>query len=218
MVSDNEQVAALKLAILKRAGDLSEEHIQQGKMTAEKILEDMREKIQLMEQKELLSAKVHADRAYQRKVQASELRMQAEQDRNRWGLAQSVLELVIEQINAIHDDSSRYDKMFRALLKQSVKKIGPVPLVAYLNKMDQQRYSANWQTLVQQCCGKAADIQLASELCECSGGFKLTSETGDMMLDYTFEGVFQRKDAELQRLIFERMFSSAKSVGSLLNG
>lgn len=213
MANEGNQVAALRNAILERAQQLSEEHIHQGKMSREKILSNKREKIKLMEQKELLSARVNADRKYQRKVQASELHMQAEQDRNRWGLVQSVLDEVTQQINAIHMDNERYEKMFRALLKQSVAKMGDVPLVAYISSLDITRYADHWDKLVAECCGKKANIKLAKETCECSGGFKLMTQSGDVMLDNTFEGLFQRKDSELQRLIFERLFASVNGGG-----
>ncbi len=99
MGNDDNQVEALKEAILKRAQQLAAEHEREGEMTRDKIIKDTREKIKLMEEKELLAAKVQADREYQRKVQASELHMQAEQDRNRWGLVQSVLDAVEQQIS-----------------------------------------------------------------------------------------------------------------------
>jgi len=48
MTSNNDQVKALQHAILERAETLSNEHIQQGKMTRNKIIEDVREKIKLI--------------------------------------------------------------------------------------------------------------------------------------------------------------------------
>jgi len=213
MATDNNQVTALKQAILERAQQLADEHVRQGEMTRDKIIEDTRDKIKLMEQKELLSAKVQADREYQRRVQASELHMQAEQDRNRWGLVQSVLDDVKQQINEIHNDKDVYEKMFRALLKQSVEKIGHIPLVAHLNPEDLNRLEQDWNKLVKECCGKDVDISLSNKVCDCSGGFKLVSAEGDAMLDNTFEGLLQRKDKELQRLIYERLFSSVNGSG-----
>ncbi len=215
MSADKEQVVALKQAILDRAKTLAQEHIHQGSMTAEKILQDARDKIKLMEQKEMLSAKVKGDREYQRKVQASELRMQAEQDRNRWGLVQSVLDSVKQQIFEIYHDKERYEVMFRSLLKQCVNEMGSVPLMAHLNSRDIERYAGDWKKMVEDCCGKEVNISLSGKTCHCSGGFKLYSESGDMMLDYTFEGILQRKDSELQRLIFERLFSTRKPGGGV---
>ena len=49
MVTETDQVKALQKAILDRAHQLSDEHIQQGKMTRNKIMQDTREKIKLME-------------------------------------------------------------------------------------------------------------------------------------------------------------------------
>ncbi|MDJ0882212.1 MAG: V-type ATP synthase subunit E family protein [Gammaproteobacteria bacterium] len=218
MGNDDNQVEALKEAILKRAQQLAAEHEREGEMTRDKIIKDTREKIKLMEEKELLAAKVQADREYQRKVQASELHMQAEQDRNRWGLVQSVLDAVEQQISELYKDKELYEKMFRALLKQSVEKIGHVSLVAHLNPEDLNRLEKDWEQLVKECCGKNVKIRLSKEICDCSGGFKLVSEAGDIMLDNTFEGLLLRKNSELQRLIFERLFSSVNGKGVHING
>lgn len=218
MATDKDRVAALQQAILERAQQLADEHVQQGKMTRDKILESARDKIKILEKKELLTAKIQADREYQRKVQASELQMQAEQDRNRWGLVQSVLDTVIQQINEIHQDKKPYEKMFRSLLKQSVEKMGCGSLIAHLSNEDVKRYSEHWDTLIKECCGEDVKITLSDEVCDCSGGFKLISEAGDVMLDNTFEGLFQRKDGDLQRLIYERLFSSVKGLGGIFNG
>ncbi len=47
-------VEGLKTAMLERARKLAEEHLSQGKLSRQKILQDAREKVHLMEQKELL--------------------------------------------------------------------------------------------------------------------------------------------------------------------
>ena len=121
MATESDQVKALQRAILERAQELSAEHVSQGELTRAKIIADAREKIKLMEQKELLAARVHADREYQRQVQASELRIQAELDRNRWGLVQAVMDRLLKQLIALRDDEAGYEKIFKNLLRQGVE-------------------------------------------------------------------------------------------------
>ena len=106
MATESEQVRALQQAILERAKELAAEHVSQGEMTRGKIIEDAREKVKLMEQKELLAARLQADREYQRQVQANELRIQAELDRNRWGLVQSVMDKISRQLVELHQDDA----------------------------------------------------------------------------------------------------------------
>ena len=63
-MSENDEVKALQQAILERAKTLSEEHVEQGNMTRGRIIRDAREKVKLMEQKELLAARLKSDREY----------------------------------------------------------------------------------------------------------------------------------------------------------
>ncbi len=217
-MSESDQVKALQQAILERAQKLAEEHIKQGQMTRSRILQDAREKIKLMEQNELLSAKLQSEREYQRQIQASELRIQAELDRNRWGLVQSILDKVIRELAKLPDDDQRYRAIFENLLRQGVEKIGLPRLVASLNSQDMSRFVDDWEAIVKKCCGDGLKIRLNPEANRCSGGVKLVSEAGDVMIDNTFEGIIARRDEALQRIIFERLFSTISGRGMSFDG
>ncbi len=218
MATEQEQVKALQQAILQRANQFAEEHLQQGVMTRNKIMDDVRKKIKLMEQKELLLAKVRSDREYHRLVQASELRIQAELDRNRWGLVQSVMRNMVDELGRVHKDQQQYLQIFKKLLKQGAASMGQIPLVAHVNSDDLTLFAEDWEELVKDCCDKKVDITLSNESCDCSGGLKLVSISGDVMVDYTFEGIVIRHEGELRRLIFERLFSTVSTMGTVFNG
>lgn len=217
-MSESDQVKALQQAILDRAQKLSDEHIEQGEMTRSRIIQDAREKIKLMEQKELLVARLQSEREYRRQVQASELRMQAELDRNRWGLVQSILDKVKRELATLHNDDQAYRIVFENLLKQGADKIGLCRLMASINSDDMSRFAENWETIVKKCCGDEVEIKLLAEASRCSGGVKLVSEQGDVMIDNTFEGIIARRDETLQRLIFERLFSTVSARGAVFDG
>jgi len=218
LASESEQVRALQQSILERARELSAEHVSQGEMTRNKILEDAHEKVKLMEQKELLAARLHSEREYQRQVQANELRIQAELDRNRWGLVQSVMDKITRQLVELSKDDLRYQPIFEFLLTRAVESISYPRLVASLSNDDLSRFRDNWQTIVKDCCGSDVQIKLSPEACQCSGGLKLVTEQGDVMIDNTFEGIIARREADLQRLIFERLFSTASAMGGVFDG
>ncbi len=217
-MSETDQVRALQQAILARAQKLSDEHIEQGEMTRRRIIEDSREKIKLMEEKELLAARLQADREYQRQVQASELGIQAELDRNRWGLVQAVMDKMTRELVKLAGDKKRYQATFKLLLKHGVSQIGEPCLVASLNSKDLKSFAENWQEMVKKYCGEAVDIKLSPEACGSAGGVKLVSEAGDVMIDNTFEGIIARRNDALQRIIFERLFSTISTRGSLYDG
>lgn len=218
MSTESDQVKALQQAILERARELADGHVSQGEMTRAKIIEDAREKIKLMEQKELLSARLHSEREYQRQVQASELRIQAELDRNRWGLVQAVMDKITRQLVELRKDDVAYRPLFERLLKHGVDGLGAKQLVATLGNDDLARFHDDWDSLVTACCGDKIKVRLSPEACYCSGGLKLASNNGDIMIDNTFEGIISRREIELQQLIFERLFSTVSTKGTVFDG
>jgi V/A-type H+-transporting ATPase subunit E len=216
--TESDQVEALQKAILERARELADEHVKQGELTRTKILADMREKIKLREEKELLAAQVEAEREYDRLVQASELRIQAELDRNRWGLVQAVMDKVTRRLGALRGNGERYEAVFSSLLKQGVEAIGEAAVVASINNDDLSRFHERWNEIVVAACGKGIEVKLAPEACACSGGVRLVSAQGDVRFDNTFEGIIARREEALQRIIFERLFSTVNTRGTVFDG
>lgn len=215
MSESSKQVRALQDAIIKRAHELTEEHINQGQMTRNRIMEDARAKVKLMEQKELLAAKDNAERSYQRRVQASEIKLQAELDRNRWGLVQSVMHNVNKQVAEITRDSDAYDPVFMHLLEKGVEAMGQSKLIAMVNHNDGQKYAPHWAKMTSHI---DVSIELSGQYCDCSGGVKLLSVGADMMVDNTFEGIIARRQDELMQIIFERLFARVPSMGVTTHG
>jgi V/A-type H+-transporting ATPase subunit E len=218
VATESDQVKALQQAILERARDLSAEHVAQARMSRDKILDAAREKIKTMEQSELQAAKIHAEREYQRLVQASELSNQAELDRNRWGLVESVMHSIRSKLSDLCNDDKNYRRLLAALLKQGVDAIGETDLVATLNNEDLSRYQDDWEAMARDSCGASVTIKLSPKSCNCSGGLRLLSRQGDVMIDNTFEGIMERREGEIHQLIFERMFTSLPPRGAIFDG
>lgn len=216
MNNENPQVDSLKAAMLERARLLAEEHVTQGRTSRQKILQDAREKIHLMEQKELLLAKAESERAYQRQLQASEIQLQSELDRNRWGLVQAVMHRLQEQLQQLPDDEQNYSNTFKNLLEQAVNLIHSDSLVAHVNARDLRQLAGNWSSLIESLTDK--QVRLADQPFNCSGGVLVLSSGGDMRVDNTFEGMIERQRRELEQTIFERLFATVDGTGALLHG
>ena len=209
------QVRALQEAIIQRAHELNSEHINQGQMTRARIMEDARARVKLMEQKELLAAKENAEREYQRRLQASEIKLQASLDRHRWGLVQTVMDKVQQQISQISQDKARYEPVFNSLLENGAKALGESEQIAMLNHRDRKNFAAVWEKMT---APLGVNITLSDELCDCSGGLRLVSSDGKMMVDNTFEGIISRHQDDLLQTIFERLFSRVPSMGVSSHG
>lgn len=216
MNDQSEQVNALKQAILERAEKLAREHIAQGKLTRQKIMEDSREKVHLMEQKELLYAKSQADREYLRSVQASEINEQAELDRNRWGMVQVQMQKLTRWLAQLVENEEQYLPILIDQLKQAAELISQKDMVAYLNSNDLQRFKPQWNDILKQA--DLADISLADKPVDISGGIKLVSADGNIRVDNSFEGLLARKEQVLKKAIFEKLFASVTGTGVINHG
>ena len=216
MEKQSDQVNALKKAMLERAHKLADEHIAQGKASRQNIMQDTREKIQLMEQKELLAAKSWSEREYLRKVQASEIQMQGEMDRNRWGMVQLVIEKLKLRLSSLVEQPEEYRKVFEGLLQQAAQLINQDKLTAYVNDQDLKTFQPFWAEVTAPLDNYT--ITLSEQTIKCSGGVRLMSDDGTVMVDNTFEGLVSREENQLQSLIFERLFASVSGTGVLNHG
>ncbi len=210
---ENRPVSGLKTAMLERARTLAAEHVSQGNQSRQKILQDTREKIQLMEQKELLLAKSLSEREYLRSLQASEIQMQAALDRNRWELVQAVLQQIEQHLKQLPHDSDDYRTTFLTLFREAASLIDDDELVATINASDRERYGDDWDTLCQEVTDK--QVVLSEQTLSGSGGIKLSSSNGELMVDNSFEGLLAREREPLQKTIFERLFATVNGAGAL---
>ncbi len=216
-MNPNDQVASLEQAIFERAKILADEHLRQAQRARERILTDSADRLRLMEEKEMLLAKNRAEREYRRLVQSSEIRMQADMDRLRWGLVQSVMQGVNSRLKTLQADDESGLALLKSLLVEAAQAIERDELIARLSDFDQRRVGDRWAKEFRVAVpGKT--IELSSEACACSGGVLVESVDGRISVDNTFEGRVARLEADLERVILERLFATAGQMGTLFHG
>lgn len=216
-MNPNDQVASLEQAIFERAKTLADEHLRQAQRARERILTDSSDRLRLMEEKEMLLAKNRAEREYRRLVQSSEIRMQADMDRLRWGLVQSVMQGVNSRLKTLQADDESGLALLKSLLVEAAQAIERDELVARLSDFDQRRVGDRWAKEFRVAVpGKT--VELSSEACPCSGGVLVESVDGRISVDNTFEGRMARLEADLERVILERLFATAGQMGTLFHG
>ena len=216
MSRESNQTKSLQAAMIERAKKLATEHISQGNLSRQKIMQNAREKIHLMEQKELLLAKSLSEREYLRKVEAREIHLQAELDRNRWGLVQTVMEQLRHHLQTLQQQPDQYHPLLLSLFKEGADLIEDQQLIAHLNSNDHLHYTEQWEATAAEVTFKT--VLLSNQPIHSMGGIKLTSSDGSIMLDNTFEGLLEQQQRALQKVIFERLFATVDGKGALLHG
>jgi V/A-type H+-transporting ATPase subunit E len=211
------QIKELEHALMSRAHALADQYRERGRQQRDRILVETEERLHQREEQETTAAKTQADRVYQRQVQAGELKLQADMDRLRWALVQSVIESAKQELEALARDEARYDALLGAFLAQAVDSIEADELVAYLNRRDQQRLAGRWTDWVAQW-SSGKPVELGPEPLDSIGGLLIESKAGDIRIDHSFEGRLARLYEDIQQAVSERLFASLPESGALFNG
>ncbi len=207
-MSDAKDVSELEAALIDRAERLANEYLQKGKDGRAAILNEELERQRAREARIGEEAQADADRIYRRRVQAAQLKIQANLDRERWQLIQSVIEALPAKLATAADDRAYYTGLLEALVGRAAESIGEEELVASLNERDLDRFRDEWRDIVNSAApGK--DIRLSPEPVEISGGARLTSVDDRVAVDASFEGRAERYEGELVQVIAERLFANA---------
>lgn len=211
------RVDDLQNALLARAKALADEYLARAKRDRERLVAEAAERQRLREAREDGAARALAERAYRQIVQASEIEMREELDRSRWVHVQAVIDALKERLEKIVADEQQYLPLLKGYLAQAAQAIESDRLIAELSSKDYARFSARWDALAREAVpGK--QITLSPETRTSIGGVRVTSDDNRIRVDNSFEGRMERLEVDLERVITERLFAGAATMGALFNG
>ena len=209
--STGQQVASLEQAIMDRANDLAEELLSRAHSRSDAVLRETVENLRLAEERETSMAKGAADRSMRRQVQANELKQNGHIDQLRWELVLAVQSRLVERMQSLQEDRPAYTAWLQTMLTDAASLI-PGDLLAEVNADDHAWLEQEWDALV----GRAAPgrrITLSPQPTWGSGGVKVRSIDNRAQVDNRFEGRLARYQADIQRVILERLFPGDLSLG-----
>lgn len=211
------QVKALETALLARARALVREHLDKAEDEKQRILKEVAHELRLAEEREILKAKVDAERLMRRRVQAAEIRMQGELDRLRWMLVQSVVGSVRERLAALAEDEAAYEPILVALVAAGASGIDSHAVVAELNARDRGRLAHRWEELA----GRAVPtkhVTLGTAGHAGIGGAILRTPNNQVRIDNSFDGRLDRLADAVHAAVLERLFASVPHMETLFHG
>jgi len=218
---ETQQAQALENAIIQRAQVLANEQREQGRRQAERMRNDFSSRIQVREERELLAAKSAADREYHRRVQASELQMQAELDRQRWSLVQKVMQKLMNNLQQLRENHEDYQKILQQDICKAAQAIDQKVLIVQVIQADYDWLESQWNELAKAAKPVECQLQVMPANQQCSGGLLCYSEDQRIAVDFTFEGKVELMRDELQQTILSRLLPSKVSseyMSLLFNG
>jgi V/A-type H+-transporting ATPase subunit E len=215
--SVNNQLASLEQAIMARAKELAREFHEKANRQRDNILRDAADRLHMAEEREVLVAKAEAERHFRRVTQASELKMQARLDQLRWELVQTVQARLTERMQALRDDRSAYRAWLVEMIRDASALLPAGELTAEVNAEDLNWLAAEWPAMVAEAAPDRS-IALGDRPTWGSGGLKLRTKDNRAQIDNRFEGRLTRFEADVQRVILQRLFptdinASARSGG-----
>ena len=210
---DDNAINALEHAILGRAQTLAAELLGKAEHRRDIILRETNDRLSLAEERENSRARAEAERTQRRHIQSSELRLQARLDRLRWELVLAVQARLHERMQELRADREAYQGWLEKLLREGAQHLPAGDLLAEVNADDHVWLKDCWQTLVDRAA-PARSIRLVDHPVSGSGGMRLRSTDGYAQLDNRFEGRLARLEAQIQRIILERLFPGEPQGGT----
>lgn len=211
------QVEQLEQALLEQAESLAREQMQNAEATRARILAESAEKLKLAEEREVLAAKIEAERMLRRHTQAAETRLAAELDRLRWALTEATLAEVKTAFRQRARDDARYLQTLEAWLAAAAQALPPGDLVAEVRAEDEARLAPVWAGLAARAA-PGRRVALAVHGLPSEGGVRVRLADDRARVDQTFEARSARLADELARVAMERLFASAPDLGTLIHG
>ncbi len=213
----NQQVGQLEQALLQQAESLAREHQKNAESARARIREEAASRLKLREEREILAAKVSAERRVRQQAQAAETRLSAELDRMRWALTQATMAGVEGGVRELVGDPLRYLDVLSGFLRAAARQLPPGDLVAEVNGADMNLLAPRWPVFVAQAA-PGRTVELTAHGASSLGGMRVRLADNRARLDQTFEARQERLADELARQVMERLFASAPDLGTLIHG
>ena len=213
----DEQVSQLEQALLQQAETLAREQLQNAETARARILAESAERLKLAGEREVLAAKLEAERLVRRHSQAAETRLAAELDRLRWALTEATLAGVKTAFQKLAQDETRYLGLLESWLAVAAQALPPGDLVAEVRPEDEKRLAPQWAEMAARAA-PGRTVTLVSHSQQSEGGIRVRLADNRARLDQTFEARQARLADELARVAMERLFASAPDLGTLIHG
>jgi V/A-type H+-transporting ATPase subunit E len=215
-MSTETQLEQLESAIRQRAQSLADTHLQTAQQQREKILMDSAKRLQHAEEREIEIAKAAAEQEYRRRVQASEIKMQAELDQLRWTLIQSVIANLQEHLKQLCTQETTYINLLKQYFQSAAQLFEDEELVVEVNAHDHSLLTLHpqWEKLVNECVPNK-HCTLSASTQNFSGGVLVRNQDDRIRIDNTFEGLLARFENELYQVITAQLFAQSTPTRNL---
>jgi V/A-type H+-transporting ATPase subunit E len=213
-MSTETQLEQLESAIRQRAQTLADSHLQAAQQQIDNILTESSKRIQQREERETEIAKAAAEQEYRRRVQAGEIKMQAELDQLRWTLVQLIINDLQTHLKQLSQQQAIYVNLLKQYLKSAAQLFEEEELVIEVNANDHALLAPQWESIAKESvpnkrCTLSANPQ------PFTGGLRVRNQEDRIRIDNTFEGLIARLESELYQVITAQLLASTTPTKNL---
>lgn len=201
----SQHTEKLEGLLVAQAMALAGQHRQKADEASRQIEQELEARLRKREDEEARRYQLEAERLCRQLMQAARLRIDGEQDRLRWTLAQDVLNEIGRRLEQLTRDTARYHRVLEGFLAEAARAMPEGDLVAELNPRDLDALHPVWAGLVDRAAPGRA-VALAPLAGHATGGIRVRSGDGRLRVDNTFEGRLERLRDEVLRAIMDRLF------------
>ncbi|MFK5968844.1 MAG: V-type ATP synthase subunit E family protein [Candidatus Marithrix sp.] len=208
----NTQLEQLETAIHSQAKNLANSNLQAAQQQRTKILADANKQLAKREAREIEKAQTAAEQEYRRKVQASEISMQAELDQLRWSLIQSVIANMQQYLQNLTTDN--YINLLKQYLTNTATLFTDKKLIIEVNAKDYQLLAPQWEAIIKECVPNKICI-LSMETKQITGGLIIHNADNRIRINNSFEGLIVRLENEIYQVITAQLFASVNPTRNI---
>ena len=216
-MSSQLKVEDLEKALMQRADDLAEEYLQRSKRSHDHFISDENERLQLREEKEVMTAKISAESLYRSRVQSSELQVQKKLDQLRWKLIKEVISQVKDEAEQVVKNKNQYQQLLIEFIGYSASLINDQNLILEFNQRDYQLIEPQWEQFLQQI-NSDKKIVCSKQFHQMSGGIILYNQNRSIRINNTFEGRLERLSDDIHQLVARQFFSELSHESDKIHG
>lgn len=195
-----------------QAMDLARKNLDAGQHAAQRIRNESKARLQSLLDGEEQRFQQEAARQCRQILQSARLRLDSEQDRMRWALAQDALSRVRAQLHAVVEDAPRYRSTLTRYIAEAASAIPDGKLVVEMRPHDIEALGEGWAALAAESA-PGRTLALSPLKAHASGGVVVRNEAGTQRVDNTFEGRMARMENQLLDQIMDLLFTEESEPG-----
>jgi len=214
-MTNHAQLEQLENAIRNRAQTLANSYLQTAHQQREQILTEVNKRLAKQEARAIEMAKAVAEQVYRRKVQASEIKMQAQLDQLRWALVQTVISQLYDHLKQLSQQAEIYLPLLKQYCLHAANQFQEkAELIMEVTAADYQQLISQWDDFVSRHLPKRLCTLMTSNQ-SFIGGVLVRDRVNRIRIDNTFEGMMARFENHLYQVITAQLFAATTATRNM---